>query len=253
MSTLKQMLQSAQTGQQLYVTPAHVRWMERPESERVPTEAVFAIMKDVILGERQHPRSERYSPSSLGMCNRRVLYGYHGAQQDPTPVDSLDLMFIGTTMHRQWQWEGLTAGYMRDVEVWTTDEARLGGSMDAVLDDGSIFELKTMRSQVYSRLASEPAPKFEHLLQIEAYMRCSGRTQASVLYQDRDSGQTREYRVLSSPYHSDKLDELLERLDYHVDIDVLPQMLNDCQTKTGWVYKSCPYATTCMSDYLEGR
>lgn len=248
MSNLTRLLSKSE----LYVTPRHIKFMEQPEHMQVPPDHVIMTMAEVAQGRRKHVRTERYSPSSLGMCNRRILLGYYGVTQDQTMVDNLDMMRVGTWMHEGWQREGLTAGYMADVEVWVSDGARLGGSMDALLDDDSVFELKTQRSMVYLKQAGEPAPKYEHLLQTEAYFRCTGMNEASVLYQNRDSGETNEYRYKSTPYMSDKLDELLARLDQHVDQDYLPKMLNDCQTKTGYVYKVCPYKKECMRLHKEG-
>ena len=252
MSTLQQLRDSALAGMELVVTPAHTLWQEHTGGEEQYTERAIEFAADVWRGTFKHERSGRLSPSGMGGCERALQFGYQGAPRNPVKVDDLDLMAIGTKMHLMWQMEGLSAGYLTDAEVWVTDGDLLGGSMDGILYDDSIFELKTMRSQVYAKwVAKEKTVKFDHLLQTEAYFRCSGRNRASLLYQDRDSGQTHEWRLKSDPRIEDALDEILQRAYGFIEVDALPTIYADCQSQTGFVFKQCSYSEHCLA--VHGR
>lgn len=245
---LRQAQLANETGLERVITPAHTKWMEHTKGEVYYSPEAIQYAQDVWAGKFKKARDGRFSPSSLGQCERRIMLQYRDAPQDPVPVKSLDQMYLGTLMHLSWQMEGLSAGWLLQGETFVHDGYRLGGSMDGILHDDSVFELKSTRSQLFSKIVSkEQAPKWDHLLQIEAYFRCSGRNRASLLYQDRDSGETHEFRVKSDPRVEDALDELLERLHGYVDIDTLPQVLSDCEEQTGWVYARCPVKTECLS------
>jgi 7-keto-8-aminopelargonate synthetase-like enzyme len=76
------------------------------------------------------------------------------------------------------------------------EELRCGGSMDATLVDDSIFELKTVIWNKFNRIVMVANwPEYEHLLQTAGYMLLADRDHASLVYEDRGSGQFHEFRI----------------------------------------------------------
>ncbi len=257
---LKRMVQTAQELEgrgdedpmaRLFVVPRHTAWIERPENEQVYSEEAIATGISILRQEKKHRRDGRFSPSSIGECERRLMFGFQGAPQDGINLDSLDLMSMGTRDHFWWQLEALTMGWMLEAEVWAySPEYKIGGSLDGVLSDGSIFELKTVMSGIYSRILRE-GPKFGHVMQIHAYMLCTGREWASLVYQSRDTGEYQEFRIEHSPATMDKLIALLERLNRYVEIEEMPEILDDCEMRQGTYYRQCPFRTHCLKVHRE--
>lgn len=255
---LKRMVQTAQElegrGQdnqdpmaKLFVVPHHTKWLEKTEAEQVYSEEALAVGLGILRGEKKYQRTGRYSPSSLGECSRRVVLGYLGAPQDPIDLDSLDLMSMGTRDHFWWQLEAITMGWMKEAEAWRhIPSLRLGGSLDGILSDDSIFELKTVISSKFSRIIREGAPLYAHVLQVHAYFILSGLRWASLVYQSRDTGDFHEFRLEREDAKVDEVMELLAKLDRYVDVDELPDMLDDCEMRTGTIYKQCPVRSECL-------
>lgn len=249
MPTLKGLLESAQRGDKLVVTPEHARWLEMTESERRYSDEAIAEIVKVLRGEYKHPRENRYSASSMGMCQRRVIFGYQGAPENGVNLDSVDMMAMGTKHHIFWQLEGLTLGWMDAIEVWTHSPVNLvGGSADAVIYDDSIFELKTVRESVYNRIVTkEKEPKYEHLLQFGAYCLNSGRREGSIVYEDRSNGTYHEFRVRYTGELEERVLAYIEELNSYRRRDVLPPVLDDCELRRGYTYQECPYRTHCLA------
>lgn len=249
MASLKGLFESAQRGEQLYVTKYHAEWLELPPDEQVYTPEAAEHARAVLMGEKKHPRPGRFSPSSLGMCRRRLMFGFEGAPQVGENLDSLDLMNVGTFDHLKWQVEGISYGYMKEGEVWVHDpDLRLGGSMDGLLADDSGFELKTARSTLYNKyVVNEKAPKHEHTLQFGAYAMIHGLTWGSIVYEHRDSGQFHEFRIdMTGPLEKAVLNEV-KVLNSRLEEGKLPPILDDCEMRLGYTYNSCPYRKECLS------
>src|SRR3954454_7159251 len=129
----------------LFVTGPHTEWMERPEEEQIYSPEAIRFVGDVMAGKYARPRAGRFSPSSIGKCPRRLLFGFAGAPQVGENPDSSDLKGLGKWGHLRWQAEGLSMGWMEAGEVWTFDPVRrVGGSIDGMNADDSVFELKTV-------------------------------------------------------------------------------------------------------------
>jgi len=183
----------------------------------------------------------------MGECGRKVVFGYAGAPQLQPDIDNQEQMDHGSWTHLKWQAEGLTLGYMTDAEIWQSDTETLsGGSMDAELEDGSIFELKSAGWNIYNRVVNVDGwPKWENLLQVHDYFILSGAAMASVVYENRSSGAFHEFRV---PRDSKIEAEVLRRLasyKAYAESDELPPMLDMCEKRLGTIYKRCPFRTIC--------
>lgn len=249
MPTLKGMYESAKRGEMSIVTDPHYEWLERPESERQHSEEAIAVAIDILRGNLKHPRAGRYSASSMGMCKRRVIFGYQGAPENGVSTDTQNLMDMGTKHHLFWQLEGITMGWMTEAEVWTySSDNNVGGSIDGVLYDDSVFELKTAHPSVYSRIVTKDhEPKAEHQLQFGAYCLNSGRQNGSIVYEDRATGQFHEFRVRYDNQLEDRVLSYIEDVNDYRKRDVLPQVLDDCEQRKGDTFKQCPFRDHCLS------
>jgi len=247
MPSLKELIRHAEAGDDLIVTGPHVRWLERLEHEKQPNLKAMAHVIKVHLGQLKHERPGRFSPSSMGECARRLVLGYAGAPQLPPDIDNQEMMDHGTSGHLKWQIEGLTLGYMTDAEVWVHDPELLsGGSIDATLVDGSIFELKTAGLYVYNKIVlNERWPKWENLLQVHNYFLLTGADWASIVYEDRSGGQFHEFRVERDAKIEAEVLRRLKSYKGYVEADELPPMLDMCEQRIGATYRRCPYRKNC--------
>lgn len=246
MTSNKAMLKAIQSGTSLYVTKKHAEFLETPEYERPRTERVADILRDIYLGKFKHERTGRFSPSSAGGCPRAALFAYQGAPQVGENLDSQDLMSHGTDLHSLWQAEGLEMGWLVEVEKWVySKELNCGGSIDGIMDDGSLFELKTGAQSVYSKVLKEDQAKWEHRMQVEIYFELSGIDIASIVYEERNSGQFHEFRYRSDPATRRQALSWLDTLNDYLALDDMPEMLDDCEMRTGTVYRQCRYRKHC--------
>lgn len=250
MATLKGLFQEAQRGDggKLFVTQPHTEWLERPEQEQVYSEEAITFLGDVLRKKFKHERPGRFSPSAIGECHRRVVFGYAGAPQLPPEMDNQEMMDHGTWTHMKWQAEGLTLGYMKEAEVWVHEPDLLfGGSMDAVLADDSGFELKSAGWNIYNRIVlKEGYPKRENILQDAGYKILKDFSWSSIVYEDRSSGNFHEFRIPRKSEYEDEVLRLLRRYKDFVEDDSLPPILDQCEMRMGMVYKRCPFRKVCL-------
>lgn len=249
MPSLKGLIRSAESGERLIVTGPHSDWMELLEHEQLPSQAAINHVIRALLRQYKHRRAGRFSPSSIGECTKRALFSYAGAPQLPADAELLEMADHGTFGHMRWQMEGLTMGYMLEAEKWVYDESLLtGGSIDGVLEDGSIFELKTAAPGVYNRMVMDRGqPKWEHLLQVHVYMMLLGADWASVVYEDRAYGNFHEFRVARDPKIEKEAIRRLNGYMRYVEDDLMPPMLDECSLGVGRTFQGCPYRKICPS------
>ena len=248
MGTLKGLFEEAQRGNDLIVTQPHSRWLELPEDEQVYSPEAIKFVSQSLRKEFKHERPGRFSPSAMGECPRRIVFGYAGAAQLAPDLDNQEMMDHGSWGHLKWQAEGLTVGYMKEAEVWVhNEELRCGGSMDATLEDGSNFELKTAGHYVYQRVVGvEGWPKYENLLQDATYKLLADIDMSSIVYENRSSGQFHEYRVPRDTKLEKDVIVKLTTYSAYVDADELPPVLDMCSMRMGSVYKRCPFRSICL-------
>jgi len=245
-----------------FVVPLHTGWLELPELDKVYSENAVQFVTDALRGTYKHDRKGRLSPSMLGYCPRKNLFTFAGAPALGEDPDSQDLMGLGTWGHLRWQAEGLSYPfdnpYMLFCERWVFDEAmRFGGSIDAILIDGSFFDLKTCHFSVFSKVM-EQGMKWEHRKQRAGYFMLTGIDACSWVYEERGSGNYWEIRtedVGKDTEAYDSAEEELEMLNAHIDRDTLPDMLPDCEMRVGSVYKGCPFRKICpkLNSITEAR
>ena len=247
------------------VAQLHAQWMERPESEQVFTEAALKRGMEVLSNQHKVVRSNRFSGSGLDQCKRRQLFSFSGYPQAPINLDSADIMRSGTAAHFWIMLEGLSAGWLKEAEVFFKDDHyRLGGTLDGFLFDDSIWEYKSVASTVFNSVANtskqykevtegkKPGPKYEHELQCEGYELLTGQQLKSLFYQDRNFGQYIEYRLGPNAEIRANLIDLLEELNAHENDNTLPPMYDSCESRVGTTYKECPYRLVCPTRRKKG-
>lgn len=247
MPSLKDMVAMAKEKNGPVVVGPHTQYLEMPEDDRPVTPEALAFLMDALQGKFKRPRAGRFSPSSIGGCKRRLLFGFAGVPEIGEDVDSQELFGLGKWGHYKWQVEGLSMGYMVDAEVWTFDPARrIGGSIDAMLYDDSVFELKTVMGAKFNRITQiNRTPEVEHALQFQSYVESEGVTLGSVLYEDRGTGKYYEYRIEPDDKLSRQLADKLEELNNRVEANDLPPMLDECERRVGNTYRQCPFRMHC--------
>ena len=270
MASLKQMIRDAEraaaeaerTGKAALnpvVAPQHAAWITRPEAEQAFTPAAIERGDDILYGRHQMKRSERFSASGLGKCERRQVFHFLGHPQAPLTPQLADIMRSGTAAHFWIMLEGLSAGWLIEAEVfYKNDDYRMGGTLDGIISDASIWEYKSTSMNIYRDVTTDPdtvfsvgdrqiGPKYDHLLQLQAYELLTGMELKSLFYQHRDYGSYQEFRLGPNEVITAKLIALLERLNAHLDDNTLPPMLEPCTTGHGQTFKDCPFRHSCSA------
>jgi hypothetical protein len=248
MATTKGLYEEAQRGSKLVVTAPHVQWLETPEEQQIYSDEAIDFSAKVLRREFKHERPGRFSPSAMGECHRRVVFGYAGAPGRQPDIDNQEMMDHGSWTHLKWQTEGLTLGYIKEAEMWVHEPDLLsGGSMDGLLSDGSLFELKSAAWQIYNRIVSvDMWPKWENLLQVHNYFLLADIDIASVVYENRSSGTFHEFRISRDLKIEQEVIRRLNSYRRYVEEDELPEVLDLCKAKKGTVYRRCPYRDVCL-------
>lgn len=246
MTNFKDLVKKLMENSDMPVTFGMEKWTNEGA---VVTEAALAKvhqiqMDDITLGRGGEGR---FRPSMIGYgCNRAQLLSFIGFPQDEAEdLSSHRVMNNGTWGHYRWQVAGLSAGWLQDIEVKVSYEPwHLRGAVDGILADGSGFELKTTSSRSFY---STKEPKPSHLLQVHAYMRALDIDKFSIVYENRDTVEYKEYRVHRDPAVDWELDAMFNTLNSHLDAQQLPEMLPACIAKSSnnFQYKYCNWQQSC--------
>lgn len=250
-----------------YYVPKHKAWYQRTEKDRRWSQDALTHNHRVYSGYYKHGRDGRISPSSIGTdCERELLFGFIQAPQIPASARSEEVMDAGTSDHVRHQMVGLSAGHIKsldDVEVWVhSDKLRCGGSADARLEDGSLFELKNTASHLFDAIAKGPnhlgaalererregkgsaaAYAAKMVLKAKLQMRTysyvdkvsaaeQGREPlfgpyGSLVYQQKESKDLYEFRIRIDVHH-EAVAAILDSALGWVDLNELPDMHESC-------------------------
>jgi hypothetical protein len=196
----------------------------------------------------------RFRPSMAGdQCVRRQMLSYRGVPNMGHDIGSMAYMVNGTFGHYRWQMAGLSEGFLDSIEVPLKNSHGVKGSGDGLLAaDGSLFELKTTMSRIYNKILASMHPKDDHVLQVVWMTLESDIEWVSIVYEDRDYPMRRlELRVNvgdtdpSYPSLQRKAIKRLDELNAHAEAGTLPEMLPECASQVGDVYRSCPWRKAC--------
>lgn len=216
-------------------------WVEqwRASKGQITTEAISKVtdvMKTDFGSGRRSDGKGRFRPSMIGNpCQRAQVLSYLGFPQKESVEIYVQMADAGSWLHYKWQAEGLSAGWLHDVEVQIEiPEWGLRGSVDGLMIDGSIFELKTLgNDKYYGRRGGKPVsdwdePNPEHIRQVDAYMYATGAQAASIVYVNRDSNAFREFRVLRDTERMATLHQFVQEMIASIEAEKLPPILPGC-------------------------
>lgn len=239
---LTQMLRLSTSA--LLITPRHEEWL-RQNSDVVLDSTVADFIRGELI-KKQRDRTRSFSASSLGHCRRQQLFQYLDTQVERHPSAAQASVFIhGTWSHLKWQAMGLTAGWLAECEIPVrVDDHHLRGTIDGILDTGEGWEFKSINARGYRRVLNE-GPKDEHLQQIHGYMLATGIHTWSLVYEEKDTQDYKEFVVEYDPLVATRVLSDLTAMNNAVARRELLPMLEECGERSGMAYRSCPYRDAC--------
>jgi hypothetical protein len=234
------------TDPDLVVSRRHEEWVTLNDAHPAYSEDALAFALGQ-LGKADRVRQGTVSASSLGGCAREQQFVFLGMKKLPPEAKAAMRMQNGTFMHLRWQMEGLSEGWLDRAEVpLDTNPYKLSGTMDGLLYDGAILELKSINANGFSRIATF-GPMLPHLFQMATYALCTGHTKGVFIYENKD---TQEYKeIVVGPEDLPMLDVVDKAMALWSAIEgqELAEPLEKCIDREGWQYNSCPFRDRCLS------
>lgn len=248
--SLKEAIKAVQ--QNLPITMRHERWL-RENHNPVYSQEALDFAATVLEGSSgsKRIRKRMFRASSAGMCERQQLFRISGTEsREDISSDLSNIFLTGNFLHLKWQMAGLTEGWLVKAEVPVDrEDLNAGGTMDGVLYTGGGFEFKSIYSRGFGTVMLY-GPKTEHILQVHHYMYMGGFESFSVVYENKDTGEWREFRVNRDEAIIEQSKLALERLNSLLADKILPPMLDDCVEKTGTRYRNCAFRDICPAGSL---
>lgn len=243
----------------LPITVRHERWLI-DNADPVYSEKAIRFSDDFLRGKvggHRH-RKPAFRASGMGSCERRRVFARLGlpGKSEQFSSDQANTFATGNFMHRKWQMAGLTEGWLTQAEVpLHNPDLDLGGTADGYIYDGSLFEFKTINLNGIKWIRQTRSPKDEHVLQVAAYKLLDPKLKAaSIVYEHKDTGDWREYRVQFTDQVMDRVESELGRLTRAMNERELQQEpLEKCLVKTGATYRQCPFRDTCLDLHRKGH
>jgi hypothetical protein len=233
------------TAPDLVVSKRHDEWLATNDHPKYSMRALeFSYTQ---LAKTDRVRKGTLSASSLGECPRYQQFVFLGMPK--LPMDAKNAMKVqnGSMMHLRWQMSGLTAGWLEEAEVaLERNEHGLSGTMDGLLYEGSILELKSINVNGFSRVTTF-GPMHEHLFQMATYMLVTERDKGVFIYECKDNQEVKELVVRAEDLPLMQADLKAQSLWAKIEKRELEEPLDKCIDRTGWVYKSCPFRDRCLS------
>jgi hypothetical protein len=228
----------------LVVSPRHEAWLADNDTPRYTGLALGFAMKQ--LGDRGRFRKGTVSASSLGECRRYQQFVYLGMPKMPPTPQSAMRMHNGAMMHLRWQMAGLSEGWLTDAEVPVRHPTLgLTGTMDGVLYDGSVLELKSINSHGFSRVSTF-GPLIPHLFQMATYMLCTRRKQGVFIYENKNDQDYQEIVVSAADLPMSEVQSAAVEMWRDIETKHLAEPLSKCLDREGWVYNYCPFRDRCL-------
>jgi hypothetical protein len=236
----------------LPITPRHDRWLGLHADDPLPKWVADWVAGQLITPQRN--RDATFSASSTGRCERQQVLRFLAHPVSESYDPQLNHRFqVGDWGHLRWQAQGLSAGWLARAEVPVRlDEFDMSGTMDGLLDTGEGFEFKTINHPGFNTVMKDKAPKYDHVLQVTAYMMATGIKRFSIVYESTFSGEWKEFVVEHSPELESLVIEALERMARSRADRVLPPVRSECEDKVGTVYAQCPYRKDCLTWHRGG-
>lgn len=240
------------TKRELLVTPLHEAWLMANSNVELDDDIARWVARELIAKQRN--RTQTWSSSSLGSCQRKHIYQYLGAPLERGVTSELSAIFQhGTWTHLKWQASGYMAGWLAQTEVFCSmPEFGFTGTIDGILTDGSGWELKSINNRGFTFVLRD-GPKHEHLKQIHGYMLATGIRVWSLMYENKDTQDYKEFVVHFDDAIAMEVELELQALNTAVVTQTLPPMLPGCIAKTSAQYRSCPFQKQCEESRWPNR
>lgn len=253
--SLKDTMRAAKQG--LSISMKHEKWLtDNPN----PTysEKALEFAHEQLLGVKgsQRLRKKMFRASAAQHCHRQQVFNILGAPKKEEIESKLSNIFAtGNFLHLKWQMQGLTAGWLLDAEVPVDrPELNAGGTMDGVTWDAGGFEFKSINSRGYAGVQIY-GPKEIHLRQVDNYMFLGGLDHFSIVYENKDTGDWREFRVDRDDKRMEEAEKGFHELNGYLERKEMPRMLMDCEDGIGTQFRNCPYRDICprTKGFPEGK
>jgi hypothetical protein len=228
----------------LIVSPMHDEWLANNANPYYSAEAMSFMNKE--LKKQGRKRKGTISASSLDSCRRRQEFTWLGWWELPPSPKTAQIFHNGNFMHLRWQMAGITAGWLKHAEVAVPHhELKVSGTMDGVLYEGSVLELKSINTNGFSRVSTF-GPEKQHQIQVGTYMYLTGADKGSIIYEDKNTQEYREFIVLMTQDLEDLVRESATTVWKLIDAEELAPPLTDCEAHLGYRYQTCPYRDRCL-------
>lgn len=250
MATFKDLMRAVQLD--LPITLRAERWL-LANADPVYTEEAIQFSDDFLRGKvggNRKNRKPHFRASGMSKCGRARVFARIGHPEVSAQYSSVqaNIFATGNVLHRKWQMSGLTEGWLTAAEVpMENEELDLAGTADGVIYDGSLFEFKSINSRGWRWVQSQGQANDDHQMQIGAYkLLDSTLVAASVVYENKDTGEWREFRTSFTNELMDRVRTELAGLRTAIANRKLPPVLPACSVKEGMVYRRCPYRDNCL-------
>lgn len=199
-----------------------------------------------LLGIPERDRTKSWAASGAGKCLRQRQFSFLGMPGKQPDSHALNIFLNGTWVHIRHQVVGLTAGYLKDVEVpLELPEINLRGTADAVDDTDALVEYKSINMNGFMQVR-QFGVKADHKLQVHSYMLAGGFQGARVVYENKNTNDIIEFYVERDERLIRDVRHDLEELNVATENDYLLPMLEECKKKEGQ-YRWCPFASQCST------
>jgi hypothetical protein len=233
------------TAPDLVVSRRHDAWLMENDHPMYSERAkAFAAS---VFRARDRVREGTFSASSLGECMREQQFTYLGMPKLPPDQKNAMKMHNGSFMHLRWQMAGLTEGWLKAAEVpLGENQYQLSGTMDGIVFDESVLELKSINTNGFSRVTAF-GPLIPHLFQMATYLLVSRRKWGVFIYECKDTQEYQEISVGIGDLPMEEAERQAEAMWTSVARKELFEPLNKCLDRTGWKYHSCPFRDRCLA------
>ena len=108
-----------------------------------------------------------------------------------------------------------------------------------------MLELKSINTNGFGRITAF-GPEKHHQIQVGTYMYLTGATKGSIIYEDKNTQEYREFVVEMSQDLEDLVVESASTIWKLIDAEDLAPPLTDCEPRIGYRYQSCPFRDRCL-------
>lgn len=229
----------------LLITPRYEEYLISAREILVTDEIAQLVIHEIATPQRD--RTNTISASSLGSCPRQQVFKFTPLTPRVALSDAHAYFHDGHFRHLKWQTLMLDAGLLTDVEISVQlPEYNLTGTIDGLnRDEGFGWELKGINSRGY-RYLHEGGPKPQHLKQVTAYMMATDIDPWSLVYENKDTNEWKEFVIYLTHDLVDAVETELKTINTHLAEQTLPPVLEECKQGKG-PFRQCAYAHKCLT------